>query len=76
MEHKTAQEITDEVNAMNAIDKAAKKRVYENMTDDEIKKIYTSLCLRDVHALIDEAIDRIKYDASFSGNIDMPVTIL
>lgn len=75
MEHKTEQEITDIVNAMNTVDKAAKKLVWQDMSVDEAKKNYMALCLRKSELLIDQVTNKIKYDTPFcAGNTDMPAT--
>lgn len=75
MPHKTEQEVTDEVDAMNSVDKAAKKRIYENMSTDEKKKIYSMLCLRKLIDNMTRLKDFMTHNACFcAGDTDMPVT--
>lgn len=75
MEHKTTQEITDAANAMSPTDKAAKVRIWENMSTDEKKKIYSMLCLRKLISDMTALKDFMTYNACFcAGDTDMPVT--
>lgn len=75
MAHITEQELSDKVNNMHPVDKAAKVRIWEDMSTDEKKKFYTMICLRKLIRDADELTVFMSDNACFcSGDISTPST--